>query len=218
MRKITTKISKRLLYAYAIVSAAVLIGQAVLMFSPIVTVLAEGLLVDPEVKRADAIIILAGGAYNNGALDRSTLTRVIHGVELYKKGLAEKIILSGGNMPGRNRLDITISEKMSEAATIMGVPLKAQMIDAVSLRTYENAVESGRIMEENGMDDAILVTSATHMKRALLTFRRLGIKVYPAPAIAYEPFVRDPLERLGMSKTVMREYAGMLFYRWKGWI
>ncbi|MDP2690283.1 MAG: YdcF family protein [Deltaproteobacteria bacterium] len=211
------RIFRRLVYAYALAASIVLAGQSVIMFSPLVNGLARNLLVEPEVKKADAIVVLAGGAYNNGVLDRSTLMRVLLGIELYKKGFADRIIFSGGNMLG-HMLDITISVKMSELATQLGVPEEAQMIDAVSLRTYENALESRRLMEENGLKDALLVTSATHMKRAELTFRHLGIAVHPAPAPAYETLVTDPLERFGMFKIVMREYVGMLFYRWKGWI
>ncbi|MBI5343727.1 MAG: YdcF family protein [Deltaproteobacteria bacterium] len=204
-------------YGYAFLLTIVAVCSLTIMFTPAVRMLAANLLVDTQLRKADAIVVLAGGAYDNGTLGHSTMIRTLHGVELYKKGFADKIIFSGGNMLG-HMLGITISVKMSELATDLGVPREAQMLDTVSLRTYENALETKRIMDENRLKDALLVTSATHMKRAMLTFERIGIKVYPAPDTAFETEVIDPFERFGMFKIVMREYAGMLFYRWKGWI
>ncbi|MBI5238011.1 MAG: YdcF family protein [Deltaproteobacteria bacterium] len=202
---------------YASFLTVVAVCSLIIMFSPLVQMLAANLLVDAELRKADAVVVLAGGAYDNGTLGHSTMIRTLHGVLLYKKGFADKIIFSGGNML-RHRLDITISQKMSELATELGVPGQAQLIDGVSLRTRGNALETKRIMNEMRLKDALLVTSATHMKRAMLTFERLGIKVYPAPDAAFETEVTDPFERFGMFSIVMREYVGMLFYRWKGWI
>jgi len=117
----------------------------------------------------------------------------------------------------KNRLDISISQKMAELALELGVPQDAQIVEDKSLRTYQSALEVKQIMDRYGVKDALLVTSAIHMKRAMLTFEHAGIKVYPAPVSHFETVVRDPLDRFGMFRAVMREYVGLLFYRWKGW-
>ena len=217
-RRLRSERFKRLfLYGYAGVVTVVLLGVLTVMFTPVVDVLASNLLVKPDVVKADAIVVLAGGAYDDGTLGPTSLMRTLHGAELYREGLAAKVIFSGGNML-RHRISTTISEKMAALATRLGVPPRAQLIDGVSLRTRSNAVETKRIMDENGLKDVLLVTSATHMRRAMLTFEKLGIKVHPVPDPAYEVEVIDPFERFGMFKVVMREYVGILVYRWYGWI
>ncbi|MEE9543697.1 MAG: YdcF family protein [Thermodesulfobacteriota bacterium] len=206
-----------LIYAYALIVTLVIACQLLIMYTPLVNVLASNLLVDADIRRADVIIVLAGGAYDDGSLGSSSMKRTVHATELYKKGFAGKIIFSGGNML-RHHLDVTISERMAEFASKIGVPNDAQIVEKVSLRTYGNAVETKNIMDENGFNDALLVTSATHMKRAMLTFEHLEVKVYPAPTLAFETTIFDPVERFVMFKVVMREYVGMLLYKWKGWI
>jgi len=187
------------------------------MYSHLVNNLAESLIVKQRRQMADVIVVLSSGAFNDGTLGYFTLLRTLQGIKLYREGLADKIIFSGGNMPG-NRLDLSISQKMAEIASENGVPEKARIIEEKSLTTYQNAVETKKIMEKYKLKDALLVTSAIHMKRAMLTFERAGVMVYPVPANAFETAVTDPLDRLGMFREVIREYAGMLFYRWKGWM
>jgi|Deesub1362A_J573_1020465.scaffolds.fasta_scaffold00073_89 uncharacterized SAM-binding protein YcdF (DUF218 family) len=205
-----------LLYGYITLTAFIIICQLLIMYSPLVNTLAKNLIVPPEERQADAIIVLSSGAFNDGSLSHFTLLRTLHGIRLYKNGLAKKIIFSGGNML-RNKLDICISEKMAELASELGVPEDAQLVDNKSLRTYQNALEVKKIMNRYGLKDALLVTSAIHMKRAKLTFEHAGIKVYPTPVSAFETVITDPLDRLGMFRAVMREYVGLLFYKWKGW-
>ncbi len=206
-----------LLYGYTILLTSVIICQMVIMYSPLVNSLAAGLLVEPEERNADAIVILSSGAFNDGTLGHLTMMRTVHGTELYKNGLSKTIIFSGGNFL-KNKLNISISQKMAEFASQLGIPQNAQIIEDSSLRTHQSALEVKQIMDRYGFKDILLVTSAIHMKRAMLTFTNAGIKSYPSPAGAFEVTITDPWDRLGMFRAVMREYVGLLFYRWKGWI
>jgi uncharacterized SAM-binding protein YcdF (DUF218 family) len=199
-------------YVYAVMVTSLMVFQLAVMYSPLVNGLAENLIVKPEEKKADAIVVLSSGAFADGTLGHFTLLRTLHGIRLYKEGMAGKIIFSG-NTPGT-----PVSRRMAELASGLGVPEGAMVVEDKSRRTYEHALEVRGIMVCHGLKDALLVTSAIHMKRAMLTFERAGIRVYPAPANAFETAVTDPIDRLGMFRAVMREYAGLVLYMWKGWV
>ena len=111
------------------------------MYSPLVNKHAANFLVTPQRQQADAIIVLTGGAYNDGSLLHCSIMRTLYGTELYKEGLAKEIVFSGGNML-RCRVDVVISQKMLELALKMGMPKEALIAEEKSLRTYQNAVET----------------------------------------------------------------------------
>ena len=204
-----------LLYSYSILITLIFIYQLTIMYSPLVNNLAENLITGSGMRKADVIVVLSSGAFNDGTLGHSTLVRTLRGIELYKNGLANKVIFCGGNLP-KNKLDISISQKMADIASLSGIPQDAQIVEDVSVNTHQNALQVKKIMNRYVFKDALLVTSAIHMKRAMLTFEKAGIKVYPASVSAFETVITDPLDRFGMFREVMREYVGLLYYKWKG--
>lgn len=59
----------------------------------------------------------------------------------------------------------------------------------------------------------LLVTSAYHMRHAQVTFHAAGIQAIPA-AMDYE--VQAGWE-LTLQAKALKEYLGLLVYRWRGW-
>ncbi|MDQ5943942.1 MAG: hypothetical protein QG658_8 [Patescibacteria group bacterium] len=109
---------------------------------------------------ADAIVVVSGG---------QTQTRAKHGIELYKKDLAPKIVFSGAALddgPSNAR-------EMAALARRSGVPEEAIVIDEDAKTTYENAVNTKRILEESKAKSLILVTSPYHQRRAFITFTKI---------------------------------------------
>jgi uncharacterized SAM-binding protein YcdF (DUF218 family) len=54
------------------------------------------------------------------------------------------------------------------------------IVENGSRSTYENALESRKLLERRGIRAVILVTDASHMLRAVCCFRKQGIHVIPA--------------------------------------
>jgi len=112
-----------------------------------------------------------------------------------------------------------------------GVPSETIVSLSGSYVTGTDAALAKAAMEERGMKRVLLVTSASHMRRALATFRTAGIDAVPA-ATDYEeidcrkrPEDRSILmeylpdaEALARSTKAVKEYIGFVFYRWRGWI
>ena len=118
------------------------------------------LVVDEEPRRCDAIVILSG----------ETVPRVAKGVELYRSGYADLIIMSGG---GRLTSRLTEADIMLMEARDLGVPPAAALLEGGSESTYENAVNVKKIVLENDIKTFLLVTSNYHTRRSKYIFGRV---------------------------------------------
>jgi hypothetical protein len=58
------------------------------------------LAVIPAVEPAGAVVVLGAGILEDGELRPDSIQRTVHGIELYKRGLAPLIIFSGQARPG----------------------------------------------------------------------------------------------------------------------
>lgn len=127
----------------------------------------------------DVIVVLGGGI--SPAMPplipdphlTDSADRIWHAARLFHRGLAPRIIVSGGG-----------SAEMSEAVamrmflTDLGVPAEAITIEGDSLNTIEN-IRHVRAMVKDGR--IALVTSASHMPRALRLARTAGLNVAAFP-------------------------------------
>jgi uncharacterized SAM-binding protein YcdF (DUF218 family) len=104
---------------------------------------------------------------------------------------------------------------MKDLAVQLGVPAGDVLVEAVSSRTAENAREVAAILRAEGASSALVVTSALHARRAKLCFEREGIEVGMAPV----PRIHgEPPERSSLLSQLLHEYAGLFYYRWRGWL
>lgn len=141
-------------------------------------------LVDGRVPRvddcqtADAIVILGGGmGANTNVSDYAEMwtgaDRVWHGVRLYKAGKAPLIIASGGEIVEQSTLPFLID---------LGVPTNVVRLLKAARNTEEEARTVGKIIRDDGGHRILLVTSAWHMKRALLMYEKYASEIEVVPA------------------------------------
>ncbi len=132
--------------------------------------------------KADAIVVLAGGVAPKGTLrpvtepSQITKERVLCGADLFARGLAPTLIMSGGDAStiGEGPAE---AEVMKEFAVRLGVPAQSVVTETRSRTTYENAVETRRLIRPAA--SVLLVTSAYHMPRAHYLFAQQGIHSTP---------------------------------------
>jgi uncharacterized SAM-binding protein YcdF (DUF218 family) len=120
---------------------------------------------DPAV-RADAIVVL--GCPASARLSR----RVERGVQLYRKGIAPILLLSGGGRRAEPEAMI-----MRRAALAAGVPENAVLIEAASRDTLGNARETLRVLRAQRLRSVVLVSDRAHLPRATLLFRLVGVEI-----------------------------------------
>ena len=108
-------------------------------------------------------------------INGDSLYRLIEGIRLYRKIPNSKLLLSGG--PGFDR--VPNAEVMANVALAIGIPQK----DLLVLKDRPmNTEEEARLIKPQVLNDPfILVTSGTHMPRAMVIFMRLKMNPIPAP-------------------------------------
>lgn len=205
----------------------------IIMYTPVANYAAKTLINRrPEPGMADIIAVLGGGAYRNGVLGAASSERLIKGLILFKSGNAPRIIFSGGTIVEPSKkfihtvfkrdravsIGIQESEIMRDTALIFGVPDEKVEADPASTNTYENLRNIKSYMDAKGLKKCILVTSPTHMKRALLVSKALQIDCDAAPVDDYTALRRGAFDRLALLREVLWEYAALVLYRVYGYI
>ncbi len=155
-------------------------------------------------QHADVIVLLGSQVFPGGKLGPSLERRAQHAAVLYKRGLADNIICSGGIGDNPPAEALVACGRVLE----LGVPREAVLYEERSHSTEENAANSVAIMREHGWQSAIIDTDGFHLLRSTLMFQRTGITVYPSPAqVTAGPM--NPVERIVRE---MREAFGLIWY------
>ena len=190
-------------------------------------------------ERAEVIVVLGGGTR---AFDYPRLSsevneagdRLLYAAQLYRRGVAPRILLSGGSARVAGGEGPTDAENMANVLVDIGIPREALVLEATSRNTRENALETWSILSGQGIERIVLVTSASHMPRAESVFRTVGFDVIPAPtdfqvtqrgwAYYTRPHVLIQLYNmipsafhLERTTRALKEYVGLVVYGLRGW-
>ncbi len=126
--------------------------------------MADFLVVETELQflqQSDVIIVLGGEQKGE---------RTEKAVELYRQGLANKILLSDGtDLSWR----IRSVDEMVALAKKLGVPEADIVIEDQSESTWDNAIYTKEILIERGWKSAIVVTTDWHTRRTAMTFNKV---------------------------------------------
>lgn len=151
-------------------AAAVLIAAALLINFYIVRKTKSGILKAEDLKtdNADCILILGAGV-RNGKPTPMLRDRLLTGIELYEKGAAKKIIMSGDH----GSSDYDEVNTMRLFAVERGVPEEDIFMDHAGFSTYDSVYRAKKVFEANSI---IIVSQKYHLYRALYVSEKLGVK------------------------------------------
>jgi uncharacterized SAM-binding protein YcdF (DUF218 family) len=183
-----------------------------------------------ETPDADVAIVL-GGALGQPLPPRvevdlsGAADRVLHAARLYRARKVKRILVTAGNLPW-DRAVKPEAELIKELLVEWGVASEAIELATGSRNTYENALEIKHMWEARGFKSALLVTSATHMPRAMAVFRRAGL---PVIASTTDVLVVDgdqadlfkwlpDASALSATTNAAKEWMGLLTYRIRGYL
>ena len=153
--------------------------------------------------------------------------RVVHTVQLYKLGLIDKILISGGSA---RIIDIGEREadQIRDVMVLMGVPDSVIMLDNQTRNTHESAVEVKSMLARAGYTarDCLLITSAFHMRRSLACYRKVGLPLdtfstdfYAHQSIYYpDSFLIPKIEALIIWHKLVHEWIGFAAYWIAGYV
>ena len=140
---------------------------------------------------ADAIVVM-GAAQYDGRPSPIFAARLEHAVELYRAGVAPRLVVTGGKADG---------DRTTEAATARdyaiahGVPDEMILVEDQSRTTLESIRAVGGVMRANGLRNAVFVSDRPHMLRVLRMAADDGISAWGSPT-GTSPIESDPLGRV----------------------
>jgi uncharacterized SAM-binding protein YcdF (DUF218 family) len=160
--------------------AAVLAVLALLSWGAIARQLAPTS--NTSLTRFDAIIVLGTPADHDGNPTPSQLARVTEAVHEYERGVAPRLIPTGGAAYNR----FVEARVMAQTAHAQGIPEPAIYVEPEAKDTIQNACYAVRIMKAHGWRSAEVVASAAHLPRAGMIFSQLPLewRTHAAPALA----------------------------------
>lgn len=131
-----------------------------------------GKLLKNKGEKCDCIIILGYPANTDGSLSPILSERIKKGMELYKNGISETIICSGGAFKNEHiEADIMAKELIKN-----DIPESNIICEKDSRVTWENLKHSKKIMQDNGFKTAVIVSQTGHIRRSSIYATEMEIK------------------------------------------
>jgi len=186
-----------------------------------------------QIQQPYDIGILLGG-YSNSQVrpnhDRqnfsSRANRFLNAYELYKTGKVRKLLLTGGSgdLLQKNPSE---AENVYDFLVRVGVPPSDIIVEGKSRNTWENAIFTKEILDEQYPNaNCLLITSAWHMRRSIGCYEKAGVKFTPfsvdfvtekdrwAPENSLIP------DRSGFYfwEMLVKEWVGCVMYKLQGYI
>jgi len=136
-----------------------------------------------EIRGVKWIVVLGGGIVSdnrfpaNGQISGSSLSRLVEGIRIHNNLKGSKLILSGGAVFD----PVPEAEVLADVALSLGVEEENILLESVSKDTEDQAQNIQKIAKLHKNERFVLVTSASHMPRAVALFRSFGMQPIPAP-------------------------------------
>ena len=175
-----------------------------------------------EVEDVEYVLVLGAGHAPDPTIPVSSrlpgmgMTRLAEGIRLHRALPGATLVTAGGGAPP------SIAATAADVAHGLGVE-EVETLDEPG-NTYEEALAAG---ERFGDAPFILVTSASHMPRAMALFRAQGLDPTPAPTEYMAPerspearwniyYLRPSATGLRMTERAFHEYLGLAWGRMRG--
>jgi len=158
---------------------------------------------------SDVILVLGAHAKVGGEINQCLKARVNHAISLYKEKYSNKLLFSGGMDTGTTDNQ---AEIMKQVAEKMDINSSAIISEPHSRTTYENILNSKKLLNRYGFHSAIIVTDPYHSLRASLVADKMGITYKVSPA-QESPCWQD---QKYFSPYFLREPFAIVFYKLTG--
>ncbi|MGD9211679.1 MAG: YdcF family protein [Desulfobacteraceae bacterium] len=211
--------------------ALVFLGMAIIIWLPSMDPTADLLMGPLEANMplssnpdVDVIIMLGGATFSKvpdlsgtGAPGPGTMERLVTATRLQRR-LHVPLIVSGGKVFAD---DGSVARVTQRFLIDLGIPPDKIYLENRSRDTYENALFSQKICQQHGFVTPLVVTSGYHLKRTMIAFNKIGMKIIPFPcalttwsgkSYKWRNFLPSVAALYGTS-AALHEWFGLLFYR-----
>lgn len=184
-----------------------------------------------QAEGATAVVVLSGGSLTYRArgeeisvLSEPSAFRALEAARVYRLLDSPWVVVSGGIGDPDRQLNPE-SETMRDELVRAGVPAERILVEPASSDTREQALNLRPLLAEHGIVRFVLVTSPTHVWRALAVFEALGLHPVPSVSAWRSEGLPDRLwqvlpstSSLFNSQSAMREYLALAYYWSRGWL
>jgi uncharacterized SAM-binding protein YcdF (DUF218 family) len=184
---------------------------------------------DDKLGNYDIGILLTGMSTFDPQINRLEFNdrtdRLLQTIKLFKENKIQSIILSGGpiNFDGSDTLEGPILKKYIES---LGIPSERIILELHSRNTHENAVNLKYLATDFKGKKILLISSAAHLPRATLCFKKEGIPVFPYSTDRYSGPVKFEIDYLILPSAstlfnwekLIHEWVGIISYKIAGYI
>lgn len=128
--------------------------------------------------RPSQAIVVLGAAQYDGEPSPVYRARLDHAANLYAKGVAPTIVVTGGKLPGDR-----FTEASAGAAYLhtRGVSDAAIVRETTGTSSFESLAASARILQQRGVTRVLLVSDPFHSLRVRLIAEELGLDAATSP-------------------------------------
>lgn len=160
-----------------------------------------------EARQAQAIVVL-GAAQYNGKPSPVLRARLDHAADLYKRGLAPKVVVTGGKRTGDNTTEATAS---ADYLIRHGVPDASILREVNGRSSWQQLAAAANFLKKRGITRVLLVSDGFHSARIAAIADELGLEGYTSPATS------SPIHGAGKLPYVGREAVAVAVGRLLGY-
>ncbi len=139
-----------------------------------------------EARLAQAIVVL-GAAQYRGRPSPVLRMRLDHAVGLYARGIAPRVVVTGGIAEGDTASEAAVSRIYAMAA---GVPDTAILLENEGRTTGQSIERVARLLKARRIDTVVVVSDPFHVLRAGRVAERAGLIAYTSPTRTTEVWRR----------------------------
>ena len=167
---------------------------------------ADRIAFDPETAPyKETANVFGAGLKKDGTPSDVLADRLATAVLLYRSGRVDRILVSGDD----RFADYDEPAAMRRSLESQGIPAEAILDDFAGNRTYDTCERARRL---RGIEDALLVTQAYHLPRAMWVCRHLGLDGIGVPAVQ-RPYFLDPWFRVREIFAIDKAFIDVFLWR-----
>jgi uncharacterized SAM-binding protein YcdF (DUF218 family) len=152
-----------------------------------------------EARPAQAIVVF-GTAQYNGRPSPVLAARLDHAVDLYRRGLAPVIVVTGGNQPGDRYTEAGAS---ADYLLRRGVPDSDVLREVSGTSSWQSLAAAANFLDDRKITDVLLVSDPFHSYRIEAMASELGLSGYASPTRT------SPIKGVTEAEYMLRETAAV---------
>ena len=161
----------------AVKVAAVVVGAAVLYL--VVTFVQVWQAAGRDEAREVQAIVVLGAAQYDGRPSPVLRARLDHAADLFERGLAERVVVTGGKQQGDRVTEATVS---ADYLARRGVPDSAILREVQGRSSWQQLAAAAAFLKRQGITRVLLVSDGFHAARIAAIASELGLEGYTSPA------------------------------------